>query len=55
MIRLREIEGTNMHDQIVLYVCQSFLVEVQMRLATHYLASLSCCPQKNQLIKINYK
>ena len=55
MIRLREIEGTNVHDKIEFYLCHSFLVEVQMRLATYYVASFSCCPQKNQLIKINYK
>ena len=39
------IEGTNMHDQIVFYVCQSFSVEVQTKLATYNVASFSSCPQ----------
>ena len=45
MIRSQVIEGTNMHDQIVFYVYQSFSVEVQTKLATYNVASFSSCPQ----------
>ena len=55
MMRSQVIECTNVHDKIVFYVCHSFLVEVKTRLVIYYVASFSCCPQKNQLIKINYK